>query len=148
MKELFPIFEKRPELIYLDSAATTHKPKAVIDALCRFYSEEYGTVHRAVYRGAALASEMYEASREASRRFVNAQDVHEIVFTRGTTDAINLVAASWGGAYLQPGDEVLITEMEHHSNLVPWQMIAKKTGAVLRIARAEKFADFFASGFK
>lgn len=134
MKERFPIFEKHPDLIYLDSAATTHKPKEVIEALTQFYSDEYGTVHRAIYRGSVAATDRYNESREAARRFLNASSADEIIFTRGTTDAINLVAASWGGAHLKVGDEILLTEMEHHSNLVPWQMIADQTGAVVRYA--------------
>ena len=128
----FPIFNKHPNLIYLDSAATTHKPKCVIDALNRFYSEDYATVHRSIYRSSLAATEQYHAARETVRRFINAESIEEIVFTRGTTDALNLVALSWGRTHLKAGDEIVLSEMEHHSNLVPWQLLAKETGASLR----------------
>ena len=129
LREQFPVFAKNPELVYLDSAATTHKPQSVINALHQFYAEENGTVHRAVYRGAALASARYERARETVQRFLNAAHVDEIVFTRGTTDALNLVALSWGRSQLKKGDEIVVPEGEHHSNLVPWQMLAEVTGA-------------------
>lgn len=129
LREQFPIFAKCPELVYLDSAATTHKPQRVINALHQFYAEENATVHRAVYRGAALASARYERSRETVQHFLNAANVDEIVFTRGTTDALNLVALSWGRSQLKKGDEIVVSEGEHHSNLVPWQMLAEHTGA-------------------
>lgn len=131
MRDNFPIFQKNPDWIYLDTAATAQKPKCVIDALTKFYSEEYATVHRAVYKQAAIASEKYHETRIATARFLNAE-VDEIVFTRGTTDGINLVANSFGKKFLKPGDEILISEMEHHSNFVPWQMLAKEVGATLR----------------
>lgn len=131
MRNEFPVFEHQPELIYFDSAATTQKPKCVIDALTQFYSRDYGTVHRAIYRQSVQASEQYYESRVAAARFLNA-DPDEIVFTRGTTDAINLIAQSYGRTYLKAGDEILISEMEHHSNIVPWQMLSKEIGASLR----------------
>lgn len=133
MKEQFPIFQSVPDLIYLDSAATTHKPKQVIEALAKFYSEQYATVHRAIYRGSLQATDLYNESRLAAARFLNCSE-GEIVFTRGTTDALNLIASSLGSLILKPNDEILITEMEHHSNIVPWQLIAKQTGAILRFA--------------
>ena len=104
----------------------------MIDALAHFYAAEYATVHRAIYRPSLKATEKYHASRETARAFLNAARAEEIVFTRGTTDALNLVAKSFGKAILQPGDEILISEMEHHSNIVPWQMLAQETGALLR----------------
>lgn len=131
MRDEFPIFKKHPEWIYLDSAATAQKPQCVIDALTKFYSEDYATVHRAIYRYSLHASEQYRETRLTAARFLNASP-DEIIFTKGTTDALNLVAQSYGRKVLKPGDEILITEMEHHSNLVPWQMIAKETGATLR----------------
>jgi cysteine desulfurase/selenocysteine lyase len=134
MRGKFPIFDKHPDLIYLDSAATTHKPLTVIESLSRFYSEGYGTVHRAIYRSSLAATEKYNETRETVRRFLNASYAEEIIFTRGTTDSINLVATSWGKTHLKPGDEILITEMEHHSNIVPWQLLAEQTGATLRWA--------------
>jgi cysteine desulfurase/selenocysteine lyase len=131
MRDEFPIFQKYPDWIYLDSAATAHKPRTVIEALTKFYAEDYATVHRAIYRRAVKAGEQYNETRLTAARFLNASP-EEIVFTRGTTDAINLVAQSYGRTYLKPGDEILISEMEHHSNFVPWQIVAKQTGATLR----------------
>lgn len=132
MKERFPIFQHHKDLIYLDSAATAHKPKEMIDALSTFYSEEYATVHRAIYRPSLKASDRYNGTREAVQKFLHAASAEEIVFTRGTTDAINLVAKSYGKTALKEGDEILISLMEHHSNIVPWQLIAQETGAKLR----------------
>ncbi len=126
MRELFPIFKAHPELVYLDSAATAHKPQGVIDALTTFYADDYATVHRAAYRPSLKATELYNQARETARRFLNAAHWEEIVFTRGTTDAINLVALSYARTHLKEGDEILISEMEHHSNLVPWQMTGFK----------------------
>jgi cysteine desulfurase/selenocysteine lyase len=118
--------------IYLDSAATAQKPRSVIDTMGRFYSEQYGTVHRSVYDFASQATSRYNEVRKKLKEFLNAAFEEEIVFTKGTTDAINLVASSFGKAFLQPGDEILITEMEHHSNIVPWQMICEERGARLK----------------
>ncbi len=132
MREAFPIFSHHPELIYLDTAATAHKPRSVIDALAHFYAAEYATVHRAIYRPSLEATERYNETRETVQRFINAREASEIVFTRGTTDAINLVAMSYAKNSLKPGDEILISVMEHHSNLVPWQMVAEQTGAKLK----------------
>ena len=132
MRSKFPIFESNPDLIYLDSAATCHKPKSVIGALSHFYSHEYATVHRAVYRSSLIATEKYNLARSTAQKFINAAHFEEIVFTRGTTDAINLVAQSYGRTFLKEGDEILISEMEHHSNIIPWQILSKQTGAVLR----------------
>jgi len=132
MREFFPIFKTHPKLIYLDSAATTHKPQSVIDAITKSYAEEYATVHRSIYRSSLVATEKYNQTRETVRKFLNAAKSEEIVFTRGTTSAINLVALSYGCTFLKAGDEILISQMEHHSNIVPWQMAAQKTGATLR----------------
>jgi cysteine desulfurase/selenocysteine lyase len=132
MRDLFPIFKEHPELIYLDTAATAHKPQCVVDAIHSVYAKEYATVHRAIYRGSLLATEKYNDAREAVRKFLNASRTEEIIFTRGTTAAINLVASSYALHFLKPGDEILISETEHHSNIVPWQMAAQKTGASLR----------------
>jgi cysteine desulfurase/selenocysteine lyase len=131
-RDQFPIFSHQPDLIYLDSAATAHKPRSVIDVLAHFYAAEYATVHRAIYRPSLEATERYNDARETVRRFLNASHASEIVFTRGTTDALNLVAASYARTYLKPGDEILISVMEHHSNIVPWQMVAEQTGALLK----------------
>lgn len=135
-RSLFPMLNKTMHgspLIYLDSAATTHKPQSVIDAISFFYTDQYATVHRAVYELAAQATLLYDMSREKVQKFLHAQYVDEIVFTRGTTESINLVASCFGRAFIGPADEVLISETEHHSNIVPWQMICKEKGAVLKV---------------
>lgn len=132
MRDEFPIFKEHPDLIYLDSAATTHKPYCVIEAIHKAYAKEYATVHRALYKGSVRATDQYNETREMAARFLNAASSQEIVFTRGTTDALNLVAQSYGTAFLKPGDEILISEMEHHSNIVPWQLLSERTGAVVR----------------
>ena len=121
-------------LIYLDNAATTQKPQAVLDALRRFYETECANVHRGLHWMSEEATRDYEGSREKVQQFLGAADVKEIVFVRGTTEAINLVAQSFGRPRFRAGDEILITAMEHHSNIVPWQMLCEQTGAVLRVA--------------
>jgi cysteine desulfurase/selenocysteine lyase len=120
-------------LVYLDNANTTQKPRAVIDAVSRFYGRDYANIHRGLYQLSERATAAYEGVRERVRRFVNAAEASEIVFTRGTTEAINLVAHSFARRRIGPGDEILITAMEHHSNIVPWQMITGETGAILRV---------------
>ncbi|UCH11754.1 MAG: cysteine desulfurase [Fidelibacterota bacterium] len=119
-------------LIYLDNAATTQKPRPVIDAVTRFYELDNANVHRAIYELGERATQAYEAARQKVAAFINVPDWHSIVFTRGATEAINLVAYAWGRYSLGPGDEILVTEMEHHSNLIPWQLAARDTGATLR----------------
>jgi cysteine desulfurase/selenocysteine lyase len=119
-------------LVYLDNAATTQKPRAVMTALDRFYERDNSNVHRGLHALSMRATDAYEGARARVARFVNAAAPEEIIFTRGTTESINLVAASWGGANLAKGDVILLTEMEHHSNLVPWQLVARRTGAALR----------------
>lgn len=131
-RDAFPFFRSHPDLIYLDSAATTHKPDCVIEALSHFYAHEYATVHRAIYRPSLKATEKYQEARQTVASFIHAASVEEIVFTRGTTDALNLVAQSYGRSFLKPGDEILVSQMEHHSNIVPWQMVAEQTGAKLK----------------
>ncbi len=119
-------------LVYLDNAATAQKPRVVIETLARFYDRDNANVHRGLHALSNRSTEAFEGARSRIARFINAADPAEIVFTRGTTESINLVAASWGAANLKAGDTILLTEMEHHSNLVPWQLIAKRTGAKLR----------------
>lgn len=121
-------------LIYLDNAATTQKPQSVIDSISKFYSEDNSNVHRSVHALGVRATQQFETVREKVRRFINAKKSCECIFVRGTTEAINLVAQSFVAPRLQPGEEILITHMEHHSNIVPWQMVCKKTGAVLKVA--------------
>jgi len=135
-KEDFPIFKTSVyglPLVYLDSAATAQKPSVVIDKMTNFYQSHYGTVHRAIYKLSKEATFQYEETRSLVRAFLNADKNEEIIFTRGTTEAINLVAYSFGKAFIQPGDEILISEMEHHSNIVPWQLLVEDRGARLKV---------------
>src|SRR5689334_24936424 len=111
----FPVFARNPGLVFLDSGASAQKPAGVIDGVAEYYRSDYANVHRGVYRLSARSTELYEEAREKVRRFLNAADAREIVFVRNATEAINLVAQSWGATFLKPGDEVLITEMEHHA---------------------------------
>jgi cysteine desulfurase/selenocysteine lyase len=119
-------------LVYLDNAATSQKPRAVLDALARYYERDNSNVHRGIHELSNRATTAFEGARKRAAKFLNAASASEIIFTRGTTEGINLVANSWGGAFLKPGDVILLTEMEHHSNIVPWQLVAKRTGAQLR----------------
>src|SRR5829696_5848068 len=133
----FPILRQRVHgcpLVYLDNAATAQKPQSVIDAVSRFYSRDNSNIHRGVHHLSEQATIAYDEVREKTARFLNARAAREVIFTRGTTDSINLVAQSYGRAQLRTGDEVLITGMEHHSNIVPWQLLCEQTGAVLRAA--------------
>lgn len=120
-------------LIWLDNAATTHKPRAVIDATSRFYSRDNSNIHRAAHTLAARSTELFEAGREKVRRFLGAGDAREIVFVRGTTEGINLVAQSYGRKNIGAGDEIIVSELEHHANIVPWQLLAGQVGAVVRV---------------
>ncbi len=120
-------------LVYLDNANTTQKPEAVIRATDRFYREQNANIHRSSYVLSEVATAAYEGARERVRAFLNARSTREVVFTRGTTEAINLVASSFGSAFVKEGDEILITGMEHHSNIVPWQLLCARTGATLRV---------------
>lgn len=137
LRREFPILSRpvrgKP-LVYLDNAATTQKPRRVIETLERYYAESNANVHRGVHFLSERATAAYEGARETVRRFLNARQAREIVFVRGTTEAVNLVAAGFGRARLQPGDEVLITALEHHSNIVPWQLACEQSGAVLKVA--------------
>lgn len=135
-REDFPMLNRTVHgkpLVYLDSAATTLKPQSVITAVSRFYSENYGTVHRAVYELASESTAQYSAVRAQVQQFLNARSSDEIIFTKGTTEAINLAAFSLGEMLVQPGDEIIISAMEHHSNIVPWQLFCERKGAHLKI---------------
>src|SRR3989442_15456085 len=116
-------------LIYFDSAATSQKPHAVIDTLRRYYEHENANVHRGLHTLSSRATEAYENARQRVADYIGAANANEIVFTRGTTESINLVAQSWGGKFIREGDVILLTVMEHHSNLVPWQLLAERPGA-------------------
>ena len=134
LRREFPIFANNPELVFLDSGASAQKPRAVIDRIAEYYRTDYANVHRGIYRLSARSTELYEEAREKVRRFLTAADPREIVFVRNTTEAINLVAQSWGPAFLKEGDEVLISVLEHHSNIVPWQLLRDRIGVRLVVA--------------
>jgi cysteine desulfurase/selenocysteine lyase len=135
-------------LVYLDSAATTQKPKAVLDALLRYYAEENANVHRGVHLLSQVATQAYESGRTRIRQFLNAAHDREIIFTRGTTEGINLVAQTYGRRNLKAGDEVLITAMEHHSNIVPWQMICEEKGAALRVVPVSEAGELLLDEYR
>ena len=146
----FPVFDRLSRgkrLAYLDTGASAQKPRAVIDAIAEFSGHSYANIHRGVYELSALATQRYEAARERVRCFLGAAEAREIVFVRNTTEAINLVAASWGRANVGAGDEVLITEMEHHANIVPWQMLCEERGARLRVAPITDAGELDLSAF-
>ncbi|MDP6351987.1 MAG: cysteine desulfurase, partial [Alphaproteobacteria bacterium] len=146
----FPILgnpvHDRP-LVYLDTAASAQKPRAVIDAVRACYETEYANVHRGVYWLSERATEAYEGTREKARALINGAEAREIVFVRGATEGINLVAASFGQAFLEAGDEVVITHMEHHSNIVPWQMLRDRIGIVLKVAPIDDNGALILDGF-
>ena len=135
IREDFPILREQAHghpLIYFDSAATSQKPRAVLDALRHYYEHQNANVHRGLHHLSTQATEAYERSRQSVASYIGAANADEIVFTRGTTESINLVAQAWGGKFIHEGDVILLTEMEHHSNLVPWQLLAERTGAQVR----------------
>jgi len=137
IRQDFPILAETVHgkpLVFLDNAASAQKPKAVLDMLRQVYEHDYANVHRGVHTLSQRATDLFEGAREKVRAFINADDVKEIIFVRGTTEAINLVAQSYGRSKFGPGDEILITAMEHHSNIVPWQILCQQTGAVLKVA--------------
>lgn len=130
----FPIFANNPGLVFLDSAASSQKPAAVIDGIANYYRSDYANVHRGVYSLSAKSTELYEQARARVAKFLNAKQESEIVFVRGATEGINLVAYAWGGTFLKEGDEVLLTELEHHANIVPWQLLRDRIGFTIVVA--------------
>lgn len=147
----FPILRETVNgkpLIWFDNAATTQKPQAVIDRLAYFYAHENSNIHRAAHELAARATDAYEEARETVRRFIGAPKAEQNIFVRGTTEAINLVAYAWGGKHLGPGDEIVITHLEHHANIVPWQLLSQQTGAVLRVAPVDDAGNLLLSEFE
>ncbi len=147
----FPILQRTSRgkaLVYLDNAATTQKPQVVLDAIASYYTNINANVHRGVHELSERATEAYEASRERIRRFLNAASTHEIVFTRNATEGINLVAHSFARPRLKPGDEVLISAMEHHSNIVPWQLACEATGAILKVAPIDDSGELVLEAFE
>src|SRR5215475_7187663 len=123
LRREFPIYQNNPGLVFLDSGASAQKPAVVIDGVAEFYRRDYANVHRGVYSLSQRSTDAFEVGRETTRAFLNAGNVNEIVFTRGATESINLVAQSWGPVFVARGDEVIVSDLEHHSNFVPWQML-------------------------
>jgi cysteine desulfurase/selenocysteine lyase len=149
-REEFPALEQRDNgkpLVYLDNAATTQKPRTVLDALRRYYEHDNANVHRGVHTLSERATALFEHARETVGAFLRARSTREIVFTRNATEAINLVARAWGDANLRAGDEVVVTAMEHHANIVPWQLACARTGAVLRVAPIDDRGDLDMDAF-
>jgi len=147
----FPVLSEKvygKSLVYLDNAATTQKPRPVIETISRFYSRENANIHRGVFCLSEQATHSYESARIKVQRFINAASTREVVFVRGTTDAVNLVAGSFSKAFLKPGDEILITHLEHHSNIVPWQMACETTGAVLKVAPVNELGEVILDEFE
>jgi cysteine desulfurase / selenocysteine lyase len=148
LRREFPIFARHPNLAFLDSAASSQKPRQVIDGVAEFYRGDYANVHRGVYKLSARSTDLFEEAREKVRRFLNAADEREIVFTRNTTEAINLVAQSWGPANLQAGVEIVISDVEHHSNIVPWQLLRDRVGLKLVVAPTDATGEFDLARFE
>lgn len=151
IRDDFPMLEQKMHghpLIYFDNAATTLKPRKMIEALTHFYANDYGTVHRSVYQLSERSTHLYYQSRQEVQKFIGARSSKEIIFTSGTTDSINKIAYSFSEAFLQKGDEILITELEHHSNLVPWQMVAEKYSATLKLIPVLESGDIDLDAFK
>jgi cysteine desulfurase/selenocysteine lyase len=151
-KKDFPVFSESMEegraLAYLDSASSAQKPQAVIDALSKCYEEEYANIHRGLYKFSQVKTKQFEAVRNKVASFINAPSEKEIIFTKNTTEAINLVANTWGWQNLKTGDEIILSQMEHHANIVPWQMIAEKTGAIIKVIPLTKTCDLDIEEFK
>ena len=147
----FPILSepvRGKPLVYLDNGASAQKPRAVIDQISKTYETEYANVHRGVHYMSQMATDAMEASRVTAQKFMNAAHEKEIIFVRGATEGINLVAASWGRANLGPGDEIILSVLEHHSNIVPWQMIAEQTGAVIKVVPIDDSGSFLMDEYK
>jgi len=147
----FPILTQQvygKPLVYLDNAASAQKPRQVIDAVSNFYGTGYASIHRGLYSLSERATETYESTRNTVQRFIGARDVREIVFVRGTTEAINFVAQTYGRTHFRPGDEIVISAMEHHSNLVPWQMLCEDKGAFLRVVPISDEGEFLLNEFE
>ena len=141
VRSLFPIFEKEikgKSLVYLDTAASAQKPSIVIDSIKNCYQDSYANIHRGLYDLSENLTEKYEDVRLNIKKFINAESEKEIIFLRGATEGINLVASSWGAQNLKQDDEIILTTLEHHSNIIPWQLIAKKTGAIIKVVPIDK----------
>ena len=151
IKKDFPVLNQKVnghDLVWLDNGATTQKPNQVIDKISDYYRNYNSNIHRGAHTLAARATDAYEAAREKVQRFINAASSEEIIFVRGTTEGINLVAQTYGRQYLTPGDEVIVSELDHHANIVPWQRIAQEKGATLKAIPTDKNGDLILSEFE
>jgi cysteine desulfurase/selenocysteine lyase len=148
LRREFPIYQHNPGLVFLDSGASAQKPASVIDGVAEFYRRDYANVHRGVYSLSQRSTDHFENARETARAFLNAADEREIVFVRGATEAINLVAQSWGPAFVKAGDEIIVSDLEHHSNFVPWQMLCEQVGARLLAAPLDPSGGFDLAAFE
>ena len=148
LRREFPIYRNNPGLVFLDSGASAQKPESVIDGVAEFYRRDYANVHRGVYQLSQRSTDAFEAGREKTRAFLNAADEREVVFVRGATEAINLVAQSWGPAFVRAGDEIIVSDLEHHSNFVPWQMLCEQMGARLVVAPTDAGGGFDLAAFE
>jgi len=148
LRREFPIFANNPDLVFLDSGASAQKPRQVIDALAEFYQRDYANVHRGVYSLSQRSTDAFEEARRILRAFLNAADERELVFVRNATEAINLVAQSWGAANLKPGDEILISDLEHHSNILPWQQLSDRLALRLVVAPTDETGELDLAQFE
>ena len=148
LRRQFPVYQNNPGLVFLDSGASAQKPKSVIDGVAEFYRRDYANVHRGVYQLSQRSTDHFEEARETSRAFLNAASADEVIFVRGATEAINLVAQSWGPEFVRPGDEIIVSDLEHHSNFVPWQMLCQRVGARLIIAPTDASGGFDLAAFE
>ena len=148
LRRQFPIYQNNPGLVFLDSGASAQKPESVIDGVAEFYRRDYANVHRGVYQLSQRSTDAFEEARETTRAFLNAGDVNEVIFTRGATEGINLVAQSWGSAFAKAGDEIIVSDLEHHSNFVPWQMLCERVGATLLVAPTGPDGGFDLAAFE
>ncbi len=144
----FSVFDAHPSLIYLDTAASAQKPRPVLAAMQSFHEESYANIHRGVYALSQRATELFEQSRKKVQRLLNAPSPDEVIFTRGATESINLVAYAWGERFIGPGDEILVTLFEHHSNLVPWQQLAARKGAVVKYVGLDDTGELSVDSFR
>jgi cysteine desulfurase / selenocysteine lyase len=148
LRREFPIYQNNPGLVFLDSGASAQKPAVVIDGIADYYRRDYANVHRGVYQLSQRSTDAFEEARETARAFLNAADVNEVVFTRGATESINLVAQSWGPKFVKAGDEIIVSDLEHHSNFVPWQMLCEHVGARLLVAPTDASGGFDLAAFE
>ena len=151
IKKEFPIFDNKVhnhDLVYLDSANSSQKPRVVVDRIYDFYTKEFSNIGRSVHYLAVAATNLYENTRSSVQKYINAKDKNEIVFTKGATEALNLVANTLGQKYLNEGDEIILTELEHHSNYVPWHYLRKKRGAIIKFASVNENGEIDVDEFK